>query len=118
MQLYLEPDELNLLTNILLERVGTIAAAQTSSSGSGQSQRGLGQSPRFFDDVLDKVLARDLRLDSDELEGVTDLLREQKRKLTESIAQPENAAHKIEMQRKLGLLERVLERVSECCVMF
>jgi hypothetical protein len=118
MQLHLETDELNLLANILLERVGTISAAQPSSSGSAQSDRSVGQSSRFFDDILDKVLARDLRLDSDELEGVADLLRAQKHKLTESIAHPENAAQKIELQRKLGLLERVLERVTEACVMF
>jgi hypothetical protein len=117
MQLHLETDELNLLANILLERVGTISA-QASSSGSPQSDGNLGQGPRFFDDILDKVLARDLRLDSDELEGVADLLRAQKRKLTEGIAHPENAAHKIELQRNLGLLERVLERVTEACVMF
>jgi hypothetical protein len=74
MQLHLETDELNLLANILLERVGTIST-QASSSGSPQSDGNLGQGPRFFDDILDKVLARDLRLDSDELEGVADLLR-------------------------------------------
>src|ERR1017187_5043893 len=87
MQLHLETDELNLLANILLERVGTISA-QASSSGSPQSDGNLGQGPRFFDDILDKVLARDLRLDSDELEGVANLLRAQKRKLTEAIAHP------------------------------
>ncbi|MGA3055883.1 MAG: hypothetical protein ABSD63_16885 [Candidatus Korobacteraceae bacterium] len=118
MQLHLEPDELNLLTNILLERVGTVSTAQAPSSGSVQSDRGVGQSPRFINDVLDKVLARDLRLDSDELEEVADLLRAQKRTLTEGIAQPENAAHKIELQQKLGVLERLLERVTEACVMF
>ena len=118
MQLLLGTDELNLLANILLERVSTISAAQAPSSGSVQTERGTGPSPRFFDDVLDKVLARDLRLDSDELEGVADLLRAQKLKLKEDIAHPENAAHKIELQQKLGLLERLLERVTEACVMF
>jgi len=52
------------------------------------------------------------------LKGWADLLRAHKRKLTEGIAHPENAAHKIELQRKLGLLEIVLERVTEACVMF
>ncbi len=118
MQLHLETDELNLLANILLERVGAISAAQSSSSGGVQSDRSIEQSPRFFDDVLDKVLARDLRLDSDELEGVADLLRAQKPKLTESIAHAEDATRKIELLQKLGLLERLLERVTEACVMF
>ncbi len=118
MQLRLETDELNLLANILLEQLGTTSATQASSSGSIQSDRSTGQSPRFFNDLLDKVLARDLRLDSGELEGVSDLLGAQKRKLAERIAHPENAAQKIELQGKLELLNRVLERVDETRVMF
>jgi len=45
MQFHLEPDELNLLANVLLE-----------------------QDPRQYNDLVTKVLARDLRLDGGELE--------------------------------------------------
>jgi hypothetical protein len=118
MQLRLATAELNLIANILLEQLGTTTAAPASSSGGIQSDRGIGQSPRFFNDLLDKVLAGDMRLDSGELEAVADLLGAQKRKLAEGIAHPENAAQKIELQGKLQLLNRALERVDEARVMF
>jgi hypothetical protein len=95
MQFHLEPQELNLLANILLE-----------------------QDPRQYNELLNKVLARDLRFDSGELEQTADLLMSKKRSLKDEIAQQPNALLKAELQRKLTLLERVLERVTEVCVMF
>lgn len=95
MQFHLETEELNLLANILLE-----------------------QDPRQYNELLNKVLARDLRFDSGELEQTADLLMSKKRSLKDEIAQQPNAALKAELQRKLTLLERVLERVTEVCVMF
>ncbi|HYW40921.1 MAG TPA: hypothetical protein VE957_22655 [Terriglobales bacterium] len=95
MQFHLETDELNLLANVLLE-----------------------QDPRQYNELLNKVLARDLRFDSGELEQTADLLAGKKRSLKDEIARQPNAALKLELQRQLALLERVLERVNEACVMF
>jgi hypothetical protein len=95
MQFHLETDELNLLANVLLE-----------------------QDPRRYDQLLDKVLARDLRFDSGELEQTADLLTSKKRSLKDEIARQPNAALKAQLKRQLTLLERVLERVTEACVMF
>ena len=95
MQFHLEPQELNLLANILLE-----------------------QDPRQYNELLNKVLARDLRFDSGELEQTADLLMSKKRRLKDEIALQPNVALKADLQRKLTLLERVLERVTEVCVMF
>jgi hypothetical protein len=95
MQFHLETDELNLLANVLLE-----------------------QGPGQYNELLDKVLAHDLRFDSGELEQTADLLAGKKRSLKDEIARQPNAALKAELQQKLALLERVLERVNECCVMF
>jgi len=95
MQFHLEPQELNLLANILLE-----------------------QDPRQYNELLNKVLARDLRFDSGELEQTADLLMSKKRSLKDEIALQPNVALKADLQRKLTLLERVLERVTEVCVMF
>jgi hypothetical protein len=95
MQFHLETDELNLLANVLLE-----------------------QDPRPYKELLDKVMARDLRLDSGELEQAGELLAAKKRNLYEEIARQPNAALKTELERKLALLQRVLERVNEACVMF
>ncbi len=95
MQFHLETGELNLLANVLLE-----------------------QDPRPYQDLLNKVMARDLRLDADELEQAADLLAGKKRSLQDEIVRQPDATLKTELQRQLALLERVLERVNEACVMF
>jgi len=95
MQFHLETDELNLFTNVLLE-----------------------QDPRPYKDLLNKVLARDLRLDAGELEQAADLLAGKKRTLKDEIARQPDGALKMDLQLQLALLERVLERVNEACVMF
>ena len=51
MQFHLETDELKLLANVLLE-----------------------QDPRQYNELLNKVMARDLRFDSGELEQTAELL--------------------------------------------
>jgi len=95
MQFRLEPDELNLLANILLE-----------------------QDPRQYNELLNKVMAHDLRFDSGELEQTAELLAGKKRTLKDEIGRQPSDELKRELERKLALLERVLERVNEACVMF
>jgi hypothetical protein len=95
MQFHLEADELKLLANVLLE-----------------------QDPRQYNELLKKVLAHDLRFDSGELEQTAEILAGKKRSLKDEIARQPDAALKMELQRQLALLERVLERVNEACVMF
>jgi hypothetical protein len=95
MQFHLETDELNLFTNVLLE-----------------------QDPRPYKELLNKVLARDLRLDAGELEQAADLLAGKKRSLRDEIARQPDGPLKMDLQLQLVLLERVLERVNEACVMF
>ena len=116
MQLHLETDELNLVANVLLERIGK--AGRGAPSDDDQLSQGMRHSPRFFEDLADKILARDLRLDSDELEQLSELLREERRKVAEQVARQENAALKAQSQPRLRLLDRALERVTEACVMF
>ena len=95
MQFHLEPDERKLLADILLE-----------------------QEVGKYSELLNKVLDRDLRFDVDELEQAAALLAHKKRSLNEEIARQPNGPMKPELQRQLALLERVLERVNEACVMF
>jgi len=95
MQFHLEADELNLLANVLLE-----------------------QDPRQYNELLNKVLAHDLRFDSGELEQTAELLAGKKRSLKDEVARQPDGTLKTELQRQLALLERVQERVNEACVMF
>ncbi|MGA2002864.1 MAG: hypothetical protein ABSG70_05765 [Terriglobales bacterium] len=95
MQFHLETDELNLLANVLLE-----------------------QDPGPYDEILNKVMARDLRLDADELEKAAAVLAAKKISLKDEIARQPDGALKTKLQGQLTLLERVLERTNEACVMF
>jgi len=95
MQFHLEPSELKLLANVLLE-----------------------QDPKQYNELLTKVLAHDLRFDSGELEQTAELLAGKKRSLKDEIVRQLDATLKSELERQLALLERVLERVNEACVMF
>ncbi|MGA7473086.1 MAG: hypothetical protein WBW60_10165 [Candidatus Sulfotelmatobacter sp.] len=95
MQFHLETDELKLLANVLLE-----------------------QDPRQYNELLNKVMARGLRFDSGELEQTAELLAGKKRSLKNEIARQSDGTPKAELQRQLTLLERVLEKVNEACVMF
>ena len=95
MQFHLETDELNLLANVLLE-----------------------QDPRPYQELVNKVMARDLRLDAGELEQAADLLAGKKRSLKDEIGRQSDPALKTGLERQLALLDRVLERVKEACVMF
>jgi hypothetical protein len=93
MQLHLEIDELQLLANVLLE------------------------DPRDYNEMLDKVLARDLRFDASDLEEIADLLAAKSRRMKDEINRQSQAAPKLELQRQLALLERALDKVTEACAM-
>jgi hypothetical protein len=94
MQLHLETAELDLLANLLLQRSG---------------------GP--YEHLLEMVLARNMRFDSDDLETLADLLAAEKTSLAAAIAKEPAGVRKGKLQRTLGLLERVEERVNEACVM-
>ncbi|MGC9989336.1 MAG: hypothetical protein ABSC07_12205 [Terriglobales bacterium] len=95
MQFHLEIAELNLLANVLLE-----------------------QDPRPYQELMNKILARDLRLDGDELQQAADLLAAKKLRLKDEIARQPDASLKLNLEQQLALLHRVLERVNEACIMF
>jgi len=95
MQFYLETEELNLLADVLLE-----------------------QDLQKYGELLNKVMSRDLRFDADEFLQAADLLADKKSRLTDEIARQTNVALKGQLLQKLVLVERVLDKVNECCVMF
>ncbi|MGB8114977.1 MAG: hypothetical protein WCF22_14445, partial [Candidatus Sulfotelmatobacter sp.] len=83
MQFHLEKDELKLLADVLLE-----------------------QDVGKYNEILNKVLDRDLRFDAGELEQTAELLASKKRSLKDEIARQPNAVLKMELQAQLALLER------------
>jgi hypothetical protein len=95
MQFHLDPDELNLLANILMQKGGNP-----------------------YEGLLEMVLARDLRFDSDDLETVADLLAAEKSSLKDNISREPDGVRRGKMLAALALLEKLQERVNEACVMF
>ncbi len=116
MQLRLNTDELNLLADTLLERVGTTAARKRLSADvQGNADRE--QDEHSYDDLLDKILMGDLRLDTDELEQVADLLGDRKLYIRQEIARLPSSILLLNLEQKLKLVERILERVNEARAM-
>ena len=99
MQLHLETGELNLLADLLMEPVPETA-----------------RSP-LDDRLMEMVLARDLRFDSDQLERVAAVLGAHAHNLKDALDRETHVSRKAEMQQRLALLERALEKVDEACVM-
>lgn len=104
MQCHLEANELNLLADLLLERIGVAC--------SSSYERGVCNA------LLEKVLARDLRFDSEEFDEAARLLNERRTLLREQVATAPNASLKAKLMRQLAVLERVLEKIDEACAMF
>ena len=95
MQFHLEAEELKLLANVLLE-----------------------QDPVKYNEILTKIMAHDLRLDAGELEDSAVALEIKKQSLKDEVSRQTDGPRKAELERKLALLIRTLEKVNEACVMF
>lgn len=113
MQLYLETDELELIANILLQR-----EVQLSSS-SQRSVAGVhpGLDLKLCEELLDKVLARDMRFDFDELEQLAEILAGEKDAINKLVTQAESGPPDAALQRKFAKLEHILEKLEEVCTM-
>ncbi len=82
-----------------------------------QANADTGQGDRGYDDLLNKILAGDLRLDADELEQVADLLGDRKLYLAHEIARQPTSVLMCDLDDKLRHLEHILERINEACAM-
>ena len=94
MQLHFTVPQLQLLAEILWEQKGAIA-----------------------EDLLDRVLAKDLCFDFDELDQLSVLLNSGRRELLTDLAEAKGAATAAALERKQQLLDQIIERVSEAFAM-
>ena len=94
MQLHFTVPQLQLLAEILSEQKGA-----------------------FAEDLLDRVLAYDLRFDFDELDQLSVLLSSGRREILTDLAGAKNAATAAALERKQQLLDQIIERVSEAFAM-
>lgn len=112
MQLFLETDELNLIANILMEREGRLSGP-TDRSVSGPHP---GLDLKLCEELLDRVLARDMEFDSDELEQLAKILSGERDAINKTMPPPQSTPD-LRLQRKRARLERVLEKLDEVCAM-
>lgn len=115
MQLCLENSELDLIANILLQRESEI------STPTLPGQADLGATPpkvdkEMYEEILQRVLARDTAFDSDELDQLALILEEEDAALKAQIAR-EPVATRLVLDKKRRDLSRVLEKIEEVCVM-
>lgn len=108
MQLFLETGELDLIANILLAREGQLSA----SAGTNDSSAHLGVDLKLCEELLDRVLKRDMEFDSDELEQLAEILAAQKEAMNAQSGPPTP-----ELARRQAKLDRVLEKIDEVCAM-
>ncbi|HUI83724.1 MAG TPA: hypothetical protein VL240_05845 [Candidatus Binatia bacterium] len=118
MQLLLNTAELNIVADVLLTEQSSRASAAAGEAAGIQAQREMAQRSRADDELLNKILVRDLRLDSGELLRLGDLLATRKRELKDEIARAQDSPAAPGLRQKLGILERALEKINEACVMF
>ncbi len=98
MQLLLNADELNLLADTLLEEIRYATQEKLD--------------PRRYNEVLDKVLTRDLRFDFDELGTMADLLVTEKRRIKSTIGCKLEGQLKLRLDRLEGTLLKIEEALA------
>jgi hypothetical protein len=113
MQLQMGSGELDVIANVLMERESAYAAA-----GSGAPDARGGADLKMCEELLDKILARNKELDTDEMQELANVLSDYEHTLKQALAQESQAERKGILQTKLDRLEPVVERVEEVCVMF
>ncbi len=96
MQLRLTNEQLNLIANLLMEH---------------------DDKTRAHGDLLEKILAKDLRFDSDELELLDDFLKAVRHSLRESAEHHGDASKNPELAETMATLEGAVEKVEEACAM-
>lgn len=94
MQLYFTVPQLQLLADILSE--------QKTAAG---------------EELLERLMARDFRLDFDEVELLTKVVKAQRQELTDGLAGNTSPESKTLLQKRKFELDNILERLSEAAAM-
>ena len=113
MQLHLETDELDLIANILLAREGQLSEGLQPSVSSTHP----GVDLKLCEELLDRILARDMEFDSDELEQLAEILSTEKDAMSKITALEKGVPPNALLLRKRAKMERVLEKIDEVCAM-
>jgi hypothetical protein len=114
MQIHLTIDEFNLL-NEILEDENRMSRSEPYPQATPEAY--LRDKLRIGRDLFGQRLSRNLELGFDELEDLADSLHLRTRTLTADISRAGDPESGSNLERKRGMLEHLLEKVTEACAM-
>jgi len=117
MQLHFTSTEFQSLANLLLEASCT-RQTEVNATADVQAKSSLKRRLQVTEDLVAKILAKELQLDFDELDELMEILRAKKRDLGADIERTEDSDSRRDLEGKRVLVEALLERVSETSAMF
>ena len=116
MQLQFTFDQLRLLFHILDQDCRQLRD-KISQTNDVDLKRLLNSEEAAEEDLLDKIIGRQLRFSSDELDELADVLRKHDQQLRKTMSETLEEAKKQELKNRSVALERLLDRVVEACAM-
>lgn len=116
MQLQFTFDQLRLLFRILEQDCRQLRD-KISQTNDVDLKRLLHGEEAAEEELLDKVIARQLQFSSDELDELAEVLRNHDRQLRKEISETSDEARKQELTNRCVALEQFLDKVVEACAM-
>ena len=116
MQIQFTFEQLRLLFRILEQDCRELRE-KISQTNDMDVKRLLNSEEAAEEEVLEKVISRQLQFTSDELDELARVLRDHAQKLRKELARASEAGSKRELENRIAALERLLDKVIEACAM-
>ena len=116
MQLQFTFDQLRLLFHILEQDCRELRD-KISQTNDVDLKRLLNSEEAAEEDLLDKIITRQLQFGSDELDELAEVLRNHDRELRKELQETSEEAKKQELKNRCVALEQLLDKVVEACAM-
>ena len=116
MQLLLTLDELQLTVDVLEQRNAELRNEIVKTEHSEFKHR-LQNEQQFLDELENKLIRRELDLDSDELDVLAEELKHCDRALIEECVRTNHRDFRKALEQRQEMLQRVRDKVTEACAM-
>jgi len=116
MQLLFTFEQLRLLFRILEQDCRDLRE-RISQTNNIDVKRLLNSEEAAEEEILEKIISRQLQFTSDELDELAQVLHDHHQKLSNELAQASEADLKQELRNRTAALERLLDKVVEACAM-
>jgi len=116
MQLQFTFEQLRLLFRILEQDCRQLRE-RISQTNEIDVKRLLNREEAAAEELLEKIISRQLQFSSDELDELAQVLRDHEQKLRKELSQTPEGESREELKSRAAALERLLDRVVEACAM-